>query len=88
MDIVTQLGKSDKSTTFTGNPKWPELISTLNEGEQPCDRPDLCYKTLKLKLTALIKAILKKEIVGAVQANIVITEFQERGCHMQRFCLS
>lgn len=39
--ILRQLGKPDIFLTFTCNPKWPEITSALNPGEQPCDCPDL-----------------------------------------------
>ncbi|GFR83015.1 hypothetical protein ElyMa_002378100 [Elysia marginata] len=36
MAIVRHLGKPDIFITFTGNPKWPEIISALNpQSSQP-----------------------------------------------------
>ena len=41
MSIVRQLGKPDLFITLTCNPKWPEIKSVLNPGEQVCYRTDL-----------------------------------------------
>lgn len=79
MAIVRQLGKPDIFITFTCNPKWPEITSALNPGEQPCDRPDLSCRVFKLKFTSLMNDILKKDILGSVKAHTATIEFQKRG---------
>ena len=79
MSIVGQLGKPDVFITFTSNSKWPEIKSALNPGEVACDRPDLSYRVFKLKFTALMDGILKKEILGTVKAHTATIEYHNRG---------
>ncbi|GFS08743.1 hypothetical protein ElyMa_003021000 [Elysia marginata] len=79
MVIVRHLGKPDIFITFTGNPKWPELISALNPQEQACDCPDLPCRIFKQKFDALIDNILKSKMLGSVKAHTAREEFQKRG---------
>ena len=75
MSIVRQIGKLDLLITFTCNPKWPEIKSALNPGEQARDRPDMSCRVFKPKFTALMDDILKQEILGTVKAHKAIIEF-------------
>lgn len=79
MAIVRHLGKPDLFITFTCNPKWPEITEALNDGEQSCDRPDLCCRVFKLKFDSLMDDLIKKHIFGNVKAHTVTIEFQKRG---------
>ena len=88
MSIVKQHNKPDLLITFMCNPKWPEIKSALNPGEQACDRPDLPCKVFILKLTALMEDILKQEILGTMQAHTATIEFQKRGLPHATSCLS
>ena len=78
MSFVRQLGKPELFITFTCNPKWPEIKSALNPGEQACVRLDLSCRVFKLKFTALIDNILKKEILGTVKAHTATIKFLKR----------
>ena len=79
MSIVRELGKPDLFVTVTCNPKWTEIKSALNPGEQACGRPDLSCRVFKLKFTSLMDDIVKKEILGTVKAHKVNIELQKRG---------
>ena len=41
MAIVREKGKPDIFLTFTCNPRWPEILQSLFENEEPRDRPDI-----------------------------------------------
>ena len=85
MTIVRHMGKPDYFITITTNPHWPEIVEALHDGEQPQDRPDLCARVFKLKLTALMQDLLKKHILGKVQAYVYTIEWKKRGlthCHI------
>ena len=85
MTIVRHMGKPDYFITTTTNPRWPEILQALHDGEQPQDRPDLCARVFKLKLVALMDDILKKHTLGKVQAYVYTIEWQKRGlthCHI------
>lgn len=84
MTTVRHMGKPDYFITITTNPHWPEIVEALNEGEQPHDRTDLCARVYKL--LALMDDLLKKHILGKVQAYVYTIEWQKRGlthCHIQ-----
>ena len=78
MAIVRHLGKPDIFITFICNPKWPEITSALNPGEQVCDRPDLSCRIFKQKFDALMEDVLKLEILGEVKAHTVTIEFKKK----------
>lgn len=60
MAIVRHCGKPDLFVTFTCNPKWDEIISTLHENEQPNMRPDLISRVFHLKLKSLLDSTVWK----------------------------
>jgi hypothetical protein len=72
-------GKPDLFITFTANPKWPEILCELKEGQEPNDRPDLITRVFKLKLKALLDDLFKNKIFGLVTAHIYVIEWQKRG---------
>ena len=85
MTIVRHMGKPDYFITITTNPRWPEIVEALHDGERPQDRPDLCARVFKLKLGTLMEDLLKKHILGHVQAYVYTIEWQKRGlthCHI------
>lgn len=51
MAIVRAFGKPDLFITFTCNPKWPEILAELEEGQVPNDRPDLIARVFYMKVT-------------------------------------
>ena len=79
MACIRVPGKPDLFVTFTANPKWPEIISELDKGQDPNDRPDLISRVSRLKLKALLNDILESQIFGKIIANIYVIEWQKRG---------
>ena len=79
MAIVRHFGKPDLFITFTCNPNWPEIIEELNEGETPNDRPDLIVRQFMIKFTAMMKDLLKEQVLGRVVGYTWVIEFQKRG---------
>lgn len=78
MSIFGRFGKPDLFITFTCNPKWPEIVDNLDEGEQPHDRPDLTCRVFNLKLKAMIQDI-KDGLFGPMLCYVYTIEFQKRG---------
>jgi len=64
MAIVRDKGKPDIFTTFTCNPKWPEISNEIEEFHKAHDRPDIIVKVFNIKLKAYLKCITKKNIYG------------------------
>jgi hypothetical protein len=79
MSIVRVYGKPDYFITFTTNPKWKEIQEALNPGEKATDRPDICARVFHLKLDALMDDIIKKKVLGDVNAYTYTIEWQKRG---------
>lgn len=88
MAIVRHYGKPDLFITFTCNPKWKEITEALHtiqteQGpiavETAGDRPDLCVRVFRPKLKALLRDLLKKDVLGKVIAYTWVIEFQKRG---------
>jgi hypothetical protein len=77
--ISRKFGKSDIFITFTCNPKWTEIISSLKENEQSWMRPDLTTRVFKVKLAGLLQDISKRHVLGKVVAQVHVVEFQKRG---------
>lgn len=65
--------------TFTGNPKWPEIVEALQEGQEYTHRPDIVCKIFMDKAEEFIKEITEKEILGKVGAWCYSIEHQKRG---------
>ena len=84
MAIVRKFGKPDLFVKFTCNPQWPEITSSLFDGEQASDRPDLTTHVFHIKLQALMND-LKSGVLGKVEAYFGMKEDQKRGlphCHI------
>jgi hypothetical protein len=69
----------DLFITVTANPKWPEIMRELKEGERPEDRPDITTRVFQLKKKAILEDILKNGIFGRTVAHVYTIEFQKRG---------
>jgi hypothetical protein len=69
----------DLFITVTANPKWPEIMRELKDGERPEDRPDITTRVFQLKKKAILEDILKKGIFGRTVAHVYTIEFQKRG---------
>ena len=79
MAIVRKYGKPDFFITITCNPKWPEIVTNLQQGQSVEFRPDLVARVFKLKLDALLDDIGKHHVLGKPIAKIHVIEFQKRG---------
>ena len=79
MAICQTYGSPDYFITFTCNPQWSEITSTLLSGQTPADRPDVVATVFQLKLSELINDIVDKHILGKVLAYTYTIEFQKRG---------
>ncbi|KAL5701920.1 hypothetical protein ACHQM5_027202 [Ranunculus cassubicifolius] len=77
---ITRYNKHpDIFLTMTANPKWPEVLATLEPGESSTDRPDVIAKVFYLKRKALMNEIKFRGIFGCVVAHVYTIEFQKRG---------
>ncbi|WVZ86230.1 hypothetical protein U9M48_033045, partial [Paspalum notatum var. saurae] len=76
--ICRVYGAPDLFITFTCNPKWPEITSIL-EGQQPNDRPDIIVRVFHMKLQELLDDIRSGTIFGPILAILYSIEFQKRG---------
>jgi hypothetical protein len=54
MSIVRKFGKPDLFVTFTCNPNWREIVSSLLYGQKPQDRPDIVARVFKQNFHILI----------------------------------
>ena len=78
MALVTTFGKPDLFITFMCNPKCPEIVDNLLDGQQTSDRPDIVSRVFKLQLDELQKYI-RNNVLGRSTAKIHVIEFQKRG---------
>ena len=79
MSLVRKYGKPDYFLTFTCNPQWPEILSSLLPGQSPHDRPDICDRVFKIKHSDLLNQLLEHQALGKVKAYTSMIEFQKRG---------
>ena len=69
--ISRVFGPPDLFTTFTCNPKWPEITEALcsEPGQMPSDRADLPVRVYHMKLNDYIHDIKSGEAFGPVIAG-------------------
>ena len=79
MAICRQYGRPEYFITMTTNPKWPEIMSQLREGQVPEDRPEVVARVFKQKLEVLLDLLNKGDIFGETVAHLATIEFQKRG---------
>ncbi|XP_053567008.1 LOW QUALITY PROTEIN: uncharacterized protein LOC128656868 [Bombina bombina] len=79
MAIVRKYGKPDYFINMTCNPKWPEIVDNLLEGQAVEFRPDLVVRVFNLELNSLLHDILNKHVLGSPCAKVHVIEFQKRG---------
>ena len=70
MALVQKYGKPDIFLTMTCNPNWDEIISELEPGQTPQDRPDLIVRVFRAKLEDLKVQLFKRHILGKVEACV------------------
>ncbi|KAM0839242.1 hypothetical protein ACQ4PT_060443 [Festuca glaucescens] len=71
----------DIFTTFTCNPKWPEIADALSTepGQRPHNRADITVRVYHMKLDEYLSSIRKGEAFGKAVAFLHTVEFQKRG---------
>jgi hypothetical protein len=79
MAICRSFGLPSYFITFTCNPNWPEIQAKLLPRQTATDRPDLVTRVFCMKLSVLIKDLMKDEVFGLTVAQIHVIEFQKRG---------
>ena len=79
MALVKKYGKPNIFLTMTCNLNWDEIISELEPGQTPQDRPDLIVRVFRAKLEDLKIQLFKKHMLGKVAAYVYVVEFQKRG---------
>ena len=86
MSIVEKIGKPHIFLTFTTNPKWPEILKSINPLDSLYDRPDILTRVFKLKLDSLLDDIEEKLIFGVCAGFVATVEQQKRkGLHHAHF---
>ncbi len=78
MALVRVKGKPDFFLTFTCNPNWPEIKRSRFEGQQTNQRPDIIARVFHMKVDALLTGLLKHDILGHVDAFVMVKETQKR----------
>jgi len=85
MTMVHHYGKPYLFLTFTCNPKWPEILNELMDGQKAEDRPDLTVRIFHLKLEALLDDLISKSmkhkrgVLGKVITYTWMIEFHKHG---------
>jgi hypothetical protein len=75
MAICRSFGLPSYFITFTCNPNWPEIQAELLPGQTATNRPDLVTRVFRMKLSVLIKDLMKDEVFGLTMAHIHVIEF-------------
>ncbi|XP_064637877.1 uncharacterized protein LOC135494057 [Lineus longissimus] len=79
MAIVRKHGRPHYFITFTCNPNWPEIKSSLFPNEQAKDRPDITARVFHIKMKALLEDLTKNQVLGELLAYTAMKEDQKRG---------
>jgi hypothetical protein len=74
MAIISYFGKPNFFITFTANPRWPEILRELKEGQNPLDRPDLIARVFRLKCKEFL-ANLHKGVLGEHEGYLYIIKY-------------
>ncbi|KAM0844699.1 hypothetical protein ACQ4PT_056882 [Festuca glaucescens] len=74
-------GAPDLFSTFTCNPKWPEITEALllEPGQRPSDRADIVVRVYNMKLNEYLDDIKSGRAYGPIEAVLYTVEFQKRG---------
>ena len=78
MALVRVKDKPDFYLTFTCNPNLPEIKGYIFVGQQTHQRPDIIARVFHMKVEALLTDILKYDILGHVDAFVMVEETQKR----------
>ena len=71
-------GRPDPFITITANPKWTEIKTNLEHGQQAHNRTELVVCVFKQNLDIFME-VLKDGAFGELQAWLISIEFQKRG---------
>ena len=80
MSYVRIYGRPDLFITMVTNPKWAEIKTNLEHGQQAHDRPELVVHVFKQKLYNLMD-LLKDGAFGELQAWLYSIELQKLGLY-------
>ena len=79
MALVRKFGKPHLLLTITANPKWPEVVASLHQGEDSKDRPDIIERVFEMKFRSLLNDITDNHVLGKPKAYMWVREYQKRG---------
>ncbi|CAB0007903.1 unnamed protein product, partial [Nesidiocoris tenuis] len=79
MAVVYRKGQPTYFVTITCNPRWPEIVNSLNPGETAVDRPDVAVRVFHQKFMHLKRLIKGGKIFGTIDYVMHVIEFQDRG---------
>ena len=79
MTYVRHFGRPDLFITFTCNPKWPEIVELLKQGQKSHDRHDIVARVFHVKVKHIIKLLTKGCIFGPTRCHMYSVEWQKRG---------
>jgi Helitron helicase-like domain at N-terminus len=71
---------------MTCNGNWPEIKKHL-KGQAYSDRPDLCDRVFKMKLSELLSELRSGSLFGEVDYYMYVIEFQKRGSPLAHIVL-
>lgn len=76
-------GAPDIFTTFTCNPKWPEIAEALllEPGQKPRDRADIIVRVYKMKLDEYLDEIKSGRAYGPIKCCTLLSS-RSAGCRM------
>lgn len=78
LHLTACYGRPTDYTTFTCNPKWPEIIEELAEHETAATRPDIIARVFRGKLRVFLQRYMRGRYHGEPRCIyiIVVIEFQ------------
>ncbi|GFQ71965.1 ATP-dependent DNA helicase [Trichonephila clavata] len=79
MTYVRHFGRPDLFITFTCNPKWPEIVDLLNQGQKSHDRHGIIARVFRVKVKHMMKLLTKGCIFGNVRCHMYTVEWQKHG---------
>jgi hypothetical protein len=78
MAIIRHFGKPDFFITFTANPRWPEILRELKDGQNPLNQPNLIAYVFRLKTREFL-ADIYKGILRGHKGHLYTIKYQKRG---------
>jgi hypothetical protein len=79
MAIVWDYGTPDLFITITANLAWKEITDLIPPGSDPLNYPTIIARIATLKFKGFMHVLVKKHLLGRVEAYVVTVEFQKRG---------